>query len=171
MIIVNYGDGKGKTTAAMGTVMRAVSNNWKVVVVQFLKARETGEVELLKAYPNVKIIRDNNLPKFSFAMNDEERVQATAIHTENLQRGIDLVKQGECDMLVLDEMLGVIETGLVDEAPLKDLLANKPEDLELIITGRMMPDYVEAAADYITEMRLVRHPFAKGTTARKGVEF
>lgn len=171
MIIVNYGDGKGKTTAAMGTAMRAVADNWNVVIVQFLKGRETGEIELLKKYPNVTVIRGKNSTKFSFAMDKEEKAQARTIHTANLNEGIELVKQGECDMLILDEVLGAIETNLIDEAPLKELLAHMPETLELIITGRIMPDYIEKAADYITEVKMLRHPFEKGVTARKGVEF
>lgn len=171
MIIVNYGEGKGKTTAAMGTAMRAAADNWKVVIVQFLKGRETGEIELLKEYPNVTIIRGKNSSKFSFAMNEEEKAEARAIHTDNLKEGIDLVKEGGCDMLVLDEVLGAIETGLIDEDPLKDLIAQRPEELELIITGRVLPGYIEECADYITEMRMVRHPFEKGVKARKGVEF
>ena len=171
MIIVNYGEGKGKTTAAIGTALRAIAANWNVVIVQFLKASDSGEIKLLHEYPNVSIIRKNNMSKFSFAINKKEKEEVRAVHTADLLEGINLFKQGKCDMLVLDEVLGAIETGLIDEAPLKELIENKPKNLELILTGRILPDYIEEAADYITEMRSVRHPYEKGIEARRGIEY
>lgn len=181
MIHVYHGDGKGKTTAAMGLVLRAAAAGWRVVVVQFLKGRRSGEAAAMDGLPGVTVLRGKSSPKFSFQMDDEERAHAYKAHTENLRQARGLVEEGSCELLVLDEALGALAKGLLDEDEVRELLACAVSDgsdrsegdgeLELVVTGRGLPDFIEEAADYITEMKCVRHPYQRGIKARKGVEY
>lgn len=171
MILVNCGDGKGKTTAAMGLALRGVAAGWNVVIVQFLKGRKTGEIEVLETLPSVTILRGKNSTKFSFDMNEEERAAVTQAHNENFVAGVKLVEQGACDLLIFDELLGALQTGLIDEQAVQDFLEDYPEGLDIVVTGREMPPFVEKVADCITEMKMICHPYEKGVKARRGIEF
>lgn len=171
MIHAYYGTGKGKTTAAMGLVLRALGAGWSVVVVQFLKGGSSGEISLLETLPSVKVLRGKNSKKFSFQMTQQERILAREAHEENLAEARRLVAANEVDMLVLDEALGALEKGLLSESSIRALLDEKPQNMELIFTGRVLPDYIAEKADYLTEMVEKRHPYQRGVTSRKGVEF
>jgi len=171
MIHLYHGDGKGKTTAAMGLALRAAGSGLNVVIVQFLKGRESGEIELLDAMPDVTVLRGKNGCKFSAQMDPGERRAATAIHEENLQEALALAYSGACDMLILDEALGALSTGLLGVETVRGIVTNPPPGLELVLTGRKPPAFITDAADYITEMRCIRHPYTKGVAARRGIEW
>ena len=167
---VYHGEGKGKTTAAMGLALRALGNDMPVVIVQFLKGRPSGEIRMLEGMANVQVFRGKAGEGFTFDMTPAERAQTLDIHRANLAKAHALTAQA--GLLVLDEALGAIETGLL---PLEDVLAflaDAPEPLEIVLTGRTLPDALRERADYITEMRAVRHPYTTaGIGARKGIEF
>lgn len=171
MIHVYYGDGKGKTTAAMGLAMRAAGVGKQVVVVQFLKGGSSGEINILHMLPNVTLLRGKSGTKFSFRMNESEKKDTLAVHSENLASALALVKEKKCDMLILDEALGALSTGLLRDDEIRALVEEEQPDVELVFTGRNPPEYLLQAADYITEMKCVRHPYTKGILAREGVEF
>ena len=171
LIHIYHGDGKGKTTAAMGLVLRAVGNGQKAVIVQFLKGRDSGEIGILQSMPGVAVFRGKHGTKFSFQMSEEEKQAARKAHRENLDAAWGQVKVGNCSLLVLDEALGALSTGLLEEDPIRQLIDDKPPELEIVLTGREPPDFLLRAADYITEMKCVRHPYDKGIPARKGIEF
>lgn len=171
MIHVYCGEGKGKTSAAMGLALRGINAGWKVVIVQFLKGSESGEIAVLKNLPNVTVLRGKQSSKFSFQMNEAELAAARVIHDENLAQALTLVEGGACNMLILDESLGALSKDLLDEETLRSLLVNRGDELEIVLTGRGVPPFVEDAADYITEMKCQRHPYEEGVAARKGVEF
>ena len=160
------GEGKGKTTAAMGLALRALGHGEAVVIVQFLKGGETGELAGLRKLGAV-ILRGKAGKKFAFQMNEAEKAETRALQTENLQKALAL----PCDLLILDEACAACRLGLVDETVLKKAVLQKPAQREVVLTGREPADWMLAAADYCTEMQCRRHPYEKGIAAREGVEY
>lgn len=160
------GDGKGKTTAAMGLALRALGNKKRVTVVQFLKGMPSGEVDLLHQL-GATVYRAENITKFVFQMTEQEKIEAKAAYTQLLQ-------QAACqptDLLVLDEACAACALEMVDVQTLKDVVQKRPEGLELVLTGRDPAQWMIEAADYYTEMCCRKHPYEKGIAARKGIEF
>jgi cob(I)alamin adenosyltransferase len=169
MLHIYCGDGKGKTTCAMGLAVRAAGHGRKVVVAQFLKGDNSGERAVLEALPNVNCLPVPQTIKFVFAMDDEEKTQAHAQMTAAFARAAELGR--ESDLLVLDELCGAISTGMV---PLEQVLAfldSCPESLEVVITGRDPAPELQERADYITEMKKIKHPFDRGINGREGIEW
>lgn len=166
LLHVYCGDGKGKTTAAMGLALRALGNGKQVCVVQFLKSGTSGELAPLQTL-GAQVISGGGCGKFSFQMNDREREETRFMHNQYLQ------KAAEChaDLLILDEACAALSTGLIDEELLKKTVLGRPEGQELVITGRNPSQWMLDAADYITEMECRRHPYEKGIGARRGVEY
>ena len=165
-----YGDGKGKTSAAVGLTVRAAGYRKNVWFVQFLKGCDTGELVMLRALPTVTVMR-GNCTKFFFQMTEEEKKAVTVCHDELLLRAKKAADEQKCEVLVLDEVLGAVETGLLNEELLKDFLLNKPDSLELILTGRNPAPYMIDAADYCSEIKKQKHPFDCGIPAREGIEY
>lgn len=170
LIHLYCGDGKGKTTAAMGLSLRALGSGMQVVIVQFLKGRTSGEAELLSRMPGVTLLRGKQGLKFSFQMNDEERAATALVHNEHLREAIRLANEGQCDLLVLDEAVAAYNLNLLDQALLEQFVKEKPDELELVLTGRNPPQWMIDAADYVTELCKRKHPFDWGIAARKGIE-
>jgi cob(I)alamin adenosyltransferase len=169
MLHIYCGDGKGKTTCAMGLAVRAAGHGRRVVVAQFLKGDNSGERAVLEALPNVTCLPVPQTIKFVFAMDDEEKTQAHAQMTAAFARAAALGR--ESDLLVLDELCGAISTGMV---PLEQVLAfldSCPETLEVVITGRDPAEELQERADYITEMKKIKHPFDRGINGREGIEW
>ena len=167
-----FGDGKGKTTAALGLALRASGSGQKVVIVQFLKDWKISELNSLALIPNITVFRGKaSGGVFVKDMTDEQRAQTKAIHNENLQNALELQKKGECDMLVLDEGIDAYRMDLIDIELFDNLLDKKPEELELVITGHRPPRSLLERADYVTEMVKRKHPYDQGIAARRGVEF
>ena len=171
LVHVYYGNGKGKTTCALGLALRASGCGLKVVIVQFLKDMATGELSQLQSLDSIRVIRGKAAPRWVKNMTPEQIEETRQIHNENLRLAMDLVEAGECDMLVLDECLDALSLGVLDESLFRELLYEKPEGLELVITGHAPIQWVMDKADYITEMRKERHPYDKGVRARRGIEF
>ena len=161
-----YGDGKGKTTAAMGLALRALGSGKRVVIVQFLKGGQSGEIPLLEQL-GAKIYRGKAGQKFVFQMNEEEKAATRALQTENLRRAL----AEPADLLILDEACAAWNLNMVDRLLLQNAVLHKPAEQELAMTGRDPAPWMLDAADYITEMCCRRHPYEKGIPARKGVEF
>lgn len=171
LIHVYYGYGKGKTTAALGLALRASGNGLKVVIVQFLKERASGELAQLSLLSNITILRGKSGKGFYRNMESKQRAATREIHDNNLRQAIELVNRGECDLLILDEGMDAYQLGLVNEELFGDIINNKPTHLELVITGHKPLEWIIQRADYITEMVKVRHPYNSGIKARKGIEF
>lgn len=160
------GDGKGKTTAAMGLVLRALGQGMRVVVVQFLKNGTSGELEPLKKL-GAAVYSGQPGAKFTFQMNAEEKAQATKENNARLAEAL----QQPCDLLILDEICAARNSGMVDEALAKQAVLERPQHREVVLTGRNPEAWMVEAADYITEMQPRRHPYEQGIPARKGIEF
>lgn len=170
-IHIYCGEGKGKTTASLGLALRAAGSGMKVIIVQFLKGRETSELNSLKRLPNIKVIRNTKDFGFFRSLAEEEIQEITDMHTKNLKSAIDKVESGTCDLLILDELCAAYENSLIDKKIVRDMIVNKPEQLELVITGRNPDNLFIEHADYISEVKKIRHPYDKNISARKGIEF
>lgn len=166
LVHLYWGDGKGKTTAAMGLALRALAAGSRVVIVQFLKGAQSGEIELLSRL-GAKIYRGKPGHKFVFQMNEEEKEETRRQQQELLLAAL----QEPADMLILDEACAACQLHMVSEALLQKTVMEKPETQELVLTGRSPAPWMKECADYITEMHNERHPFDRGIKARKGVEF
>ena len=167
LIHLYYGDGKGKTTAAVGLAVRAAGSGMKVTFAQFMKNGRSSEVEVLSGIPGITTLIADGICKFSFKMTDEEKRAARVCQKELLKRALDTT----CDMLVLDESINAYRTGLIDHDELEKVVLEKPEDLELVLTGRAPAWFFIERADYVTEMVCHKHPYNDGVRARRGVEF
>jgi cob(I)alamin adenosyltransferase len=169
MIHIYCGDGKGKTTAALGLILRHVGAGGKAVLAQFLKSTPTGELAALEKL-GVPVYR-NELPHGFFPdMSDEMKAKVRVMHDRTLTEAARLARSNECSLLVLDELSPALSLGLVDREAALALLDDHG-NAELVITGRGPDEELLARADYVTEMKLVKHPYEKGAKARKGIEF
>ncbi len=169
MIHVYCGDGKGKTTAALGLILRHVGSGGKAVLAQFLKSLPTGELAALERL-GVPVYR-NELPHEFFPnMSEETKAQVRETHGRTLAEVTRLARANECSLLVLDELSAALALGLIDREKVFALLDDHG-DAELVVTGRDPDPELLARADYVTEMKLVKHPYEKGVKARKGIEF
>lgn len=166
LIHLYYGDGKGKTTAAMGLALRAIYAGKKVVILQFLKGRASGEISLLEQL-GAKIYRGKYSSVFVSQMNDAEKAETRELHMRNLQAAAE----ENADVLILDEICAVWQLDMAERTRLQEIVLQKPIGQELIMTGRKPAAWMIAAADYCTEMKCHKHPFQKGIAAREGVEF
>jgi len=172
LIIVNTGDGKGKTTAALGICIRAVGYDMKVAIVQFIKGSwHYGELDgIKKLAPNVELfaggkgfvgIIDDNLPR----EEHEKAAKATLEHAE------ELLLSGRYDILILDELNVAVSIGLLNIKEVLDLIDKKPEKMDIVITGRGAHDDLIERADLVTEMKEIKHPYQKGILAQKGIDY
>lgn len=167
-IIINTGDGKGKTTAALGTALRAAGHGQKVAIVQFLKGQWTnGEVKALAMFPNVYLARMGN--GFTWEKEDLEEDRRLAREAWDLCR--KLASSGEYDLLVMDELNVALDLGLLPVQGVVDLLVSLPRGLSVIITGRGAKQELIDLADTVTEMREIKHAFQTGTRAHKGIDY
>ena len=169
MIHLYCGDGKGKTTAAVGLAVRAAGAGRKVLFAQFLKNGDSAELDPLRSL-GVRTLISPVSHGFLWTMSEEERKQAAADYTALLREAFKEAEDG-FDVLVLDEAVGAAGCGMIPEEELLRLLKVRPGSLEVVLTGRGPSEALLAAADYVTEMKKLRHPFDRGAGARKGIEY
>lgn len=124
----------------------------------------------MERLPDVTVLRGKEGNAFSFAMTEEEKEKTGLLHTENLKKAIELAVSGNCDMLILDEAVGAYNRNLIDRSLLEDFIRNKPDALELVLTGRNPAQWMADCADYVSEIRKVKHPYDMGIPARNGIE-
>lgn len=168
MVQVYTGDGKGKTTAAVGTATRALGQGLRVGFFQFLKTGMSGEmIPLVKA--GALFMAPQGSGKFVFQMDEKEKEQCKEQQMANLGRATEMMPQ--LDVLILDEIFGALETGMVEKEAVLSLLAQRPQSTEVVMTGRNAPEDIVDMADYVTEMRCIKHPYDAGISARMGIEF
>ncbi len=168
---VYYGDGKGKTTAALGLALRAYGQGFQAVILQFFKGSFSGELAALEKLPGIKVLRGQSGGKFLSSMSREEKEALRHAHDGMLREALALAKQGACGLLVLDEALDACRLSMLDESILADLLECRSGGMEVVITGHQAVDWIMEKADYVTEMVKRKHPYDRGITARKGIEY
>lgn len=167
---VYAGDGKGKTTAAVGLAVRAASYGWRVLFVQYLKDGHSGEIRMLRNIPEITVVTGFPSGKFTFQMNDQEKAETRAFMMDRFHKVV--AEANSYDLIVMDETLGSIHANMLDENEVIDFMKNKPAHVELVLTGRDPSEALIAATDYYTEMVMRKHPFVtEGLEARIGVEY
>jgi len=169
LLIVHTGKGKGKSTAAMGLAVRAIGHGMKVGIVQFVKGVwETGERDVLEKFPDLVTIKAMG-EGFSWDTQDRQRDIAAA--EAAWQTSKEMIADPAYRLVILDELNIPLRYGNLDIDDVVDTLTNKPEDLHVVVTGRNAKDELIEAADLVTEMTQVKHPFRSGVKAQKGIEF
>ncbi len=171
LVHVYTGDGKGKTTAALGLALRALGWGLRVMMIQYIKGyADLGEIKFAKEY-------GKNFAMHQFALDTsrdipEEKVKARQAEVEKAMEFAEhAVNSGEYDLVILDELNVAIHYGLVDVKRVVELVEGKPASVELVVTGRNAPGQLAALADYVTESLMVKHPFEQGTMARPGIDY
>ncbi len=169
MIQIYTGNGKGKTTAALGLGLRAVGHGLKVIMIQFMKGEiNYGELEAVKHLPDFKI-EQYGRPDFVNPENpDKEDIR---LAEQALKRAVKVIKNKEFDIVILDEINVAVSFGLIKAEKVIELIKNTSKKTELILTGRYMPEEFIKYADLISEVRDVKHHFQAGVPARKGIEY
>lgn len=172
LIHIYTGEGKGKTTASVGLAVRAAGQGLKVLFVQFFKVdnASSGEKEIFKNIPQVELIRSNvRHPIFTKERTDKELLKRSISETfETVKKKI---ASDDINLLVLDEINSVLAGGWLDIDDMIGFLEDRPEGLEVVLTGRDAPVELVKMADYVTEMLKIKHPFDNGVKARKGIEY
>lgn len=168
LVLVNTGDGKGKTTAGLGTLLRARARGWNVCVVQFMKSGDwkVGEEQSARELGiDWWVIGDG----FTWESDDLDRSQAVAQEAWRHARAV--IASGEYEVVMLDEVTYAMNYGWIDTAEVVAALRERPEQTTVILTGRDAPDEIIDVADTVTEMRKVKHAFDRGIQARRGIDY
>ena len=171
LIHIYCGDGKGKTTASVGLAVRAASAGKRVLFSQYFKDGSSSELRALRGMENVTVrVCETPYGFFKF-LSDADKRRAATDYTALLERVLTEAREEHYDMLVLDEIMAACNSGAVPEDVVLAFLDSKPEGLEVVMTGRDPSAAMQSRADYITEMRKLRHPYDRGIDARKGIEY
>ena len=169
LVQVYTGNGKGKTSAAFGLALRAIGRGLKVYIVQFIKGGfDYGELYVVDRLPNLKL---KAFGRGEFVTEKPPGKEDVELAQEALALAEEVVKNGGYDIVILDEINVALNLKLVNLNEVLELIKNKPKHVELILTGRYAPKEIIEAADLVTEMKEVKHPFNKGYEARKGIEY
>ncbi len=168
LVLINTGDGKGKSTAAFGTAMRAVARGWKVGVVQFLKSGDwsVGEEKIGR-----QLGMDWRVLGDGFTWDSDDMDESEAIAREAWSTAAELISDGGHNLLILDEVTYLINWGWIAESEVVRVLRERPEHVNVILTGRDAPDALVGLADTVTEMRNVKHAFDAGIAAKRGIDY
>ena len=170
LILLYTGNGKGKTTAALGQALRAAGHDFKIAIIQFIKNMEnTGEI---KAAKNIFADHLEIYPMgsgFTWNAKDEEELRQAAEKGWTLAR--DKINSGLYSMIILDELTYPLNYGLLNQDDVVQFLKQKPDPLHVIITGRDASDQLIDLADLVTEMKEIKHPYQNGVKAMKGIEY
>lgn len=169
LIQVFTGSGKGKTTAALGEALRACGHNYKVLVVQFMKGQiDYGEVKIASKIPNLDL-KQFGLP--TFVKKGEPSREDLRLAQEGFLFAKSAIENKKYDMVILDEVNVAIDYGLLGLEEVLTLLKERPDGVEIILTGRYAPKEIIEIADLVSNIEEVKHPYQKGIPARKGVEW
>ena len=166
---VYTGNGKGKTTAAFGLALRAIGRGLKVYVIQFIKGGfDYGELYIADKLPNLKL---KAFGRGKFVTEKPAEKEDVKLAEEALALAEKVVKSGEYDIVILDEVNVALDLKLIKTEKVVELVKSKPRHVELVLTGRYAPAEIVEIADLVTEMKEIKHPFNKGQQARKGIEY
>jgi ATP:corrinoid adenosyltransferase len=171
LIHIYCGDGKGKSTAAVGLGVRAAGCGKKVLMVRFLKNDCSGEVAILSDIPGIHLVPCKKEFGFTFNMTEQVKKEAKEYYSEVMKEVLNKACEEEYDLLIMDEIMAAYRENLIPRQELIDFLSNKPEGLEVVLTGRNPDEKLVELADYVSEMKKIKHPYEKGIPARRGIEF
>lgn len=171
-IHIYKGEGRGKTSILNGMVIRALGNDLRVYYLRFLKNRPSGEIDFLKQTGKLEIKSFyQSSQKFFWEMNDKEKVELKTETKQGLEYLRKLTQQDNVDLIVIDEILGCIQNGLIEEQELIAILIARKSTIEIAISGRYVSANLEQIADLVSEINNKKHYFEKGQIARKGIDY
>jgi len=169
LVQVYTGNGKGKTSAAFGLALRAIGRGLKVYIIQFIKGGfDYGELYVVDKLPNLKL---KAFGQGKFVTQFPPSKKDVEIAKEALELAKKIVKSGEYDVVILDEINVAMSLRLIKTEEVVKMIKEKPKNVELVLTGRYAPKEIIDIADLVTEMKEIKHPFQKGISPRKGIEF
>ena len=169
LVIVHTGNGKGKTTAALGLALRATGQGFRVLMLQFIKSgRNYGELNAARHVPGLEIVP---MGRGFVKTNPHPRVEDLEMARATFETAREKIRSGDYDMVILDEINYAVQFGLLDVQDVLELIRSKPPEVHLVLTGRNARPEVIEVADLVTEMREVKHPYQKGIKAQKGIEY
>lgn len=169
LVEVYTGNGKGKTSAALGLALRAIGRGLKVCLIQFIKGGfDYGELYAVKNLPNFTL---KAFGRGRFITSEPPEEEDIKLANEALELAKEIVQTGEYDIVILDEVNVALHLKLIRLQDVVDIIKKKPEKVEMILTGRDAPESIIELADLVTEFKEIKHPFSKGYQARKGIEY
>jgi cob(I)alamin adenosyltransferase len=167
-IHIYTGDGKGKTTAAIGLAVRAAGSGIPSIIIQFMKGQHSGERESLQKLND--LIKIENFGSEKFITSDVNLVEHKKIAENGFSKVMDIIASGFSGVLVLDEIINAVNFKLIEESELIKLMETKPDNIELVLTGRDVNENIISKADLVTEMKCIKHYYNEGIKARTGIE-
>lgn len=171
MIHIYCGDGKGKTTAATGLAVRAAGSGMNVLFARFLKNENSAELRVLDRIPGIEVLHLPHSYGFYQKQTETQKKETKKMYAELWQSTVSRVREESFGMLVLDEFMAADRYGLISHEEAIAFLKEKPEGLEIVLTGRDPSGDLLEIADYVSEIRKIKHPFDCGISARRGIEF
>lgn len=171
LIHIYCGDGKGKTTAATGLAIRGAGHLMKVIFVQFMKDGTSNELKILDDIDNIDVMVCKKHLGFSWNMDDETKKFAQEEYTKLFDDAIDECVKNDVDMIIFDEIMSAVSCKFVSEEKVLKFLKHKPEKLEVVMTGRNPSKELIDKADYVSEIKKIKHPFDAGVESRIGIEY
>jgi cob(I)alamin adenosyltransferase len=169
LLIINTGDGKGKTTAALGTAFRALGHGLRVCVIQFIKGSwKYGELEAAKRFSD---LMEFHVMGKGFTWKSKDLEEDKKVAGQAWIKAKDAILSGAFDLIILDELTYLMIYKMVPEEEIIETLLYKPENLHIVVTGRDAPKALIDAADMVNEMGEIKHPFREGIRAQRGIEF
>lgn len=170
-IHIYCGDGKGKTSAALGLAVRAAGRGKRILIARFLKNEDSGEVPVLRNIPGITVVPCDREFGFVFRMNEEQKAEAAKYYQTKFEKTCQKAIEEKYDVLILDEIMAACNYDMILEADLKRFLNQYRDSLEIVLTGRDPSASLLETADYISEIHMKKHPYEKGISAREGIEY
>lgn len=171
LLHIYCGDGKGKTTAATGLAVRAAGSGMKVLFARFLKDENSAELEILESIPNIEVLNPDKSYGFYWTLGEDEKAALKETYRQFWNKIVSKCTEKNYEMLVMDEFMAAYQYELMERKEALEFLAGRPEGLEVVLTGRDPSEELLELADYVSEIRKIKHPFDKNIQARKGIEF
>ena len=170
-IHIYMGEGKGKTTAAAGLILRCAGQGGRVMLMQFLKTGDSGELAALEEVDGVTVIPSPGYYGFTWEMTEQDKEDAARMYSQAMDNLVFNAQQGNFKLIVLDEIIAAVTAGILTDEQVLEWLEDLPAEPDVVMTGRYPSEALLAVGDYITEMRKIRHPYDNGLQARKGIEY
>ncbi len=171
LIHIYTGNGKGKTTCSVGLTVRCVGSGGKVVFTQLMKGNHSSERKVLEHLDGVFVIPAEKNFGFSWNLTEEEKAEAKEVYTRQFEAAAAKAEAERCRLIVFDELMSAYNYDMIDRGKVLAFLKNKRDDLEVVLTGREPAEELTELADYISEIRKIKHPYDAGIPFRKGIEF
>ncbi len=166
---IYYGDGKGKTSSAIGLAIRSAGAGLKVFITRFLKDADSSELSVLKKTPGITLGDTPVSLPFYFTMTQKQKNEYRLYARKLVERAA--VEMESCDVVIMDEFIDAVNLNIIHLDEAVEFIKSRPQKTELVMTGHTVPDELKELADYISFIRAEKHPFTDGVGARKGIEF